>query len=896
MVTTIPAADEKFYSSDEALAASRAYFGDDLGAVIAASAAVNKYLLRKEENGESFYRELTPDDMHDRLAHEFTRKELNFLDISNEEVAQMRAERNTAYWENFYKPIRKYLHRFGMIVPQGSPMFGIGNRYTYISLSNCVVIASPHDSWTGIAVTGRDLGNLMKRRCGVGIDISTLRPEGTKVHNAAITTTGGWSFADFFSYITEKIGQNGRRGALMITKRVWHPDVWNFIMMKADLGKVTGANVSVMITDAFMEAVDADADWDLVFPDTTDPDYDTLWDGDLEAWKARDKTPIVHRTLPARELWDHICKYAHGFAEPGLIFEDNYKRNLPAHGYEMFRLVSVNPCSEIGLSPYDSCRLITMNLMGFVINPYTDNAYFDWEKFSEAVWWGMRLSDDLVELEIEAIDRIIEKTAKDDQERALWKKLQDAGRNGRRTGLGMHALGDALAACGVRYDSEDGIAVADKIAEVFKLAAYSASVDLAQERGPFPVFDWQIHRKSEFIQRLPDALQNRIAQHGIRNVSCLTMAPTGTVSTVCETTGGIEPIFAPCYIRRKRVVTHDVDARVDFVDDQGKQWMNFVMFHKGIQRWLEINRPDVWAQIAPLVDNATNFDKIMAVITPVLPEQFVWADTIDWEKRVAFQGAVQQHIDHGISSTINLPADVDVPTVQRLYELAHKHGLKGVTIYRDGCRSGVLLRQADKKEGEINYNDAPDRPDSLPCNVHLTSVEGKKWVVFVGLLGDKPYEVFAGKLENIELPLPLRVASNTLGAAQIVREKVSNPTKYERTHIYNVVLNEKLVKEGETGVLLDLVHDLDSGMYGTFTRTISLLLRHGVKPQFIAEQIGRDANEGINHFTKVISRVLTKHYVEDGEEGGSNCPTCGDKLVYTDGCTMCPSCGVGKCN
>lgn len=973
------------YTAEQVLKASEDYFKEDK---LAASAFVNKYALRETENGVSQFLELTPHDMHDRLTDEFLRVEYTY--------PKPRLS---------YDGVRDALNYFGKIVPQGSPMYGIGNKSAFISLSNCVVVDSPKDSWSGISETGKDLGNLYKRRCGVGLDISSLRPDGAKVSNAALSTSGAWSFADFFSYVTRLIAQNGRRGALMITMDVRHPDIEKFIVMKRDLTKVTGANVSVFITDDFMKAVQNDEEWCLQWPIDV----------------PREKALYTH-IVKAKALWRSINESAHASAEPGLIFIDNYRRNLPADFYPAFRSVSVNPCcfsknkpvwvhtkagikeiktitskdeiwvdseevwaktsgyvdaglaetfevtfsngailrvtenhkferitthnhvvsrelvplkyishgdriavpksdgdstevvminnggreavgcievegyhsftangvisgnSEILLSPYDSCRLISLNLKGFVKNPFKDNAYLDGEEFDKHVRIAMRMMDNLVDLELECIERIIEKV--DDQdEKDLWRKLWTAGRDGRRTGLGTHGLGDTLACLGLRYDSEEAIAAVDEIYELLRNSAYDESVNMAIERGPFPAFDWETEKNCAFIQRLPEDLKQKMEKHGRRNIALLTIAPTGTVSLMSQVSSGVEPVFMPFYTRRKKINANDTDSRVDFVDDMGDKWMHFIVFHPNVSAYLQQERPAVWVECQKLIEDPKNTDKVNRLLKETLPDYFCWSEDIDPSRRVVIQGTAQGYIDHGISSTLNFPKDTSVETVEKVYEEAWAAGLKGVTVYVDGSRSGVLVKEEENK-GKIVRTDAPKREEALPCDIHHTTVKGKKWVVFVGLMDNHPYEVFGGTADHVDIP-------KNISSGVIYKIKGAEANKKGRTSRYNLALENG--EEKETLIVEDIVSTFDDEDYAYATRLISTSLRHGTPIEYLADQLGRDVNGGMNSFSKVISRVLKK-YIKQSAKSGENCTECGDKLVYRDGCSICPSCGNTKCS
>jgi ribonucleoside-diphosphate reductase alpha chain len=532
--------------------------------------------------------------MHRRIASEFARMEDKF------------GENNLTESE-----IYSYLKNFKYIVPQGSPMMGIGNNYVNVSLSNCVVVENPQDSISSIMDAGKDIANLFKRRCGVGLDISDLRPEGAPVNNSARTTTGAWSFADFYSYVCRMIGQNGRRGALMISMDVRHPDIREFVRMKHDLTKVTGANVSVKITDDFMEAVRDGGEFTLRFP--------------VDA-----ETPTHISSINAVELWNDIVESATKTAEPGLLMWDNITKNLPAHSYAQFQTKTTNPCGEIPLSAYDSCRLISLNLKHLVQDAFTENATFDFNKLKQIASVGMRLSDNLVELELEKLENI-RSVADSNDEKELWTKLYNAAANGRRTGLGTHGLADAVARMNLAYDSNEALVLIEQIYETIRDTAYTESCYLAQERGAFPVFDWETEKDNAFIQRLPSEIQTLIQAHGRRNISILTNAPTGSVSIMSQTSSGLEPVFKNFYIRRRKLSHNETNVTPDFVDDLGDRWLEYKVFHHNVREYLD------------------------GLETDEVPDFFVESDSIDWSQRVFIQAAIQKSIDHSISSTINLP-------------------------------------------------------------------------------------------------------------------------------------------------------------------------------------------------------------------------------------------------
>jgi len=807
------------YKRDEVLEASLQYFnGDELAANVFAT----KYALKDKEGN---YLEKTPTDMHNRLAKEFARMESKF--------GGKRALTEEQIFEQ--------MDHFRYIVPQGSPMMGIGNNHINVSLSNCVVVASPQDTISSIIDSGKELANLFKRRCGVGLDISDLRPEGTPVSNSAGTTTGAWSFADFYSYVCRMIGQNNRRGALMISMDVRHPDIFKFVTMKNDLKKVTGANVSIRITDDFMSAVEGDEEFTLRFPiDSAKPKFTT--------------------TIKAKELWNAIVTSATNFAEPGLLMWDNILRFMPAESYADvgFKTISTNPCSEIPLSAYDSCRLISVCLKHFVKNKFTRKAYFDFEQLAKVISMAQRLSDDLVELEVEKLENIMAVSDTPD-EKAMWNKLLTACRNGRRTGLGTHGLADALACLCLRYDSDEALAMVDKIYEALKISSYTESVELAKERGAFPVWDWNKEKSNEFIQSLPESLQALIAKYGRRNIANLTNAPTGSVSIESQSSSGGESVFRNSYVRRKKRNHNEASLPTDFVDDIGDRWQEFRVFHHNVKEYLDMHNLSIDAE---------------------LPDYFVESDNIDWIRRVEVQAAMQKHIDHAISSTINLPKGTNPEIVGNIYFEGWKRGLKGITVYVDGSRSGVLISDKKKEEVKFAHHDAPKRPQEMPCNIHNVTIKGEKWTILVGLMDGKPYEVFGGLSNLIEIP-----KQYTSGVIS------KHPSSTKTQSRYDLFF-------GDDGAVKDITNVFDNIANQVHTRMISLALRHGAKPSFLVEQLLKDPDNDLTSFSKVLSRVLKK-YIEDGTKVTSDksCPTCSaDALVYQEGCVTCGVCGYSKCS
>lgn len=814
------------YSYDEAFTQSKEYFGNDYSAAV----YVDKYALR-DNSGNVL--EPTPKFMHDRLAKEFAR-------IDSERYGLDYSERLTVY--------RDAMDNFSRIVPQGSPMAAIGNPYQLMSASNCVVIASPRDSMAGIVESGQELAQLMKRRCGVGIDISTLRPEGARVNNAARTTSGAWSFADFYSYVTRMVGQQGRRGALMITISVHHPDVVQFATCKQDETKVTGANISIRLSNEFLKAVEADED------------YEQRWPVEGE--------PIIRKMVKARDVWDIIVKSATETADPGLIMWDNMIDNLPAHCYPQFKTISTNPCSEIALSAYDSCRLISLNLTAYVRNAFDDNSCFDFDAFKTDVATAMQMADNLVDLELELIAKI-KNVCEEGAEKSLWDKLSKAGFDGRRTGLGTHGLADTLAQLRIKYDTQEALAMIDKIYEALRDTAYDTSCELARTRGTFPIYDYNKEKDCAFIQRLPDYIKDKLATVGRRNIAILTQAPTGSVSTVSKVgsfnsfnvSSGVEPVFRNFYIRRKKINANEPNARVDHVDKVGDKWQEYKIYHNNVQNYL------------------TKFD----VSDDELPTYFTTSDQIDWLKRVELQGAEQKYLDHSISSTINLPRGTPSSVVADIYLSAWKNGLKGITVYVEGSKDGVLLSEKKNRPNTIVPATAPKRPEELPCDIHHTTLKGRKWIVLVGLLNNEPYEIFTGYASDMSVPLKY-------DGGKIVKVRKG------RYDLHAIAGDEKLILE-------DIISTFDNPENAWATRMISASLRHGVSIDFIVELLGKDG--GIGDVNKVLSRCLKK-YIEEGSKVRTSisCENikhdgtiCGStNLVYEDGCVKCLDCRWSKCN
>ncbi|MHA2067644.1 MAG: adenosylcobalamin-dependent ribonucleoside-diphosphate reductase, partial [Candidatus Thorarchaeota archaeon] len=782
----------KRYTYEEAHAETLKYF---FGADLPTKVFLDKYALRDKDG---MYAECSPHSMHQRLAYEF---------------ARIDAEK---YGLDHYKRYHVYLdaiQKFERIVPQGSPMAAVGNPFQLMSASNCVVVASPLDSMEGIFQAGEELAQLMKRRCGVGLDASTLRPEGHLVNNAAKTTSGAPSFCDFYSYVTRMVCQSGRRGALMLTMDVHHPDIAKFIQMKLDKTKVTGANISVRYSDEFMLAV------------VNDEEYE-------QRWPCESKTPKFSRMVKARDIWDLAVQCATTSAEPGSIFWNTMVEYLPAHAYPNFKTISTNPCSEIALSAYDSCRLISLNLTGYVEHPFDlgGKARFDFELFEADIALACQMSDNLVDLESECIDRIIS-ACDTDREKTLWCKLQSAGKKGRRVGLGTHALGDMLAQLGLKYDTTEALEFINKLYTRLRHASYNASVDLAITRGPFPDWDWEIEKDSKYIKSLSEETQGRIEKNGRRFIAGLTNAPTGSVS-LCSKTGrvfnryssssGIEPLYVIVGKRRRKISRSDDNARIDYVDALGDCWQEYDVFHPNVQNYLD-NVPGA------SMDN--------------LPDFFVEAGAIDPSFRVRLQGVAQKYIDHSISSTINLPKGTSTDVVGKIYLDSWKHGLKGVTVYVDGSRDGVLLSEETSRPESIIRATAPKRPKELSCDIFHRSYKGQKLIALVGLINGQPYEFFGGHPGALSIPKRYK-------SGKLIKKSRG---KY-RLHIG---------KNGDSIIIDDIVGTLSTPEMGWTTRLISIALRHGTPIDFLVEQLGKDGQ--MMGFNKIIARVL-KTYIKDGQK------------------------------
>lgn len=835
----------KTYLFEEVLKAATEYFnGDEL----AATTWINKYAL-KTKTGE--FLEKTPDEMHQRMAREFARIENRYPKKQTSELSEYGQKRNTLTEEKIYN----YFKKFKYVIPQGSIMFGLGNREVIASLSNCVVIPAPFDSYGGIFYTDQQLAQLFKRRCGVGTDLSKLRPKDATVSNAAGTTTGAVSFMHRFSFTTREVAQNGRRGALMLTMDIAHPDIEDFISIKQDLSKVTGANISVRLSDEFMEAVSKDAEYTL-------------------RWPIDSENPKITKKINAKKLWDKIVKSAHNTAEPGLIFWDRQHHYSTSSLYPGFENVSTNPCSEIAMQGGDSCRLIAVNFYNFVENPFTKNAKFNFDKLYEVVYETQRLMDNLVDLELESVDRILDKIDQDPEpehikrvERETWELLKENGKKGRRTGLGFTALADTIAALGLKFDSDEALQIVEEIMRVKLRAEFDSSVDMAIERGKFELFNPQIENKSEFVQMLQKefpSLYERMIKHGRRNISISTVAPTGSLSMLAQTSSGIEPVFMLSYKRRRKVNTGDPHAKIDFIDEMGDAFEEFTVYHHKLKKWMEISGKE------NIADS---------------PYTGATAPEIDWKKRIKMQSLVQKYTTHSISSTINLPSDVSIQKVSDIYVEAWKEGLKGITVYRDGSRSGILISSEEKKEKEPKNHIFPSkRPKRIEADIIRFKNKMEDWIAVVGLIDDRPYEIFTGKMEDV-FNLP-----NWVKKGWVIKNKDENgKSRYDFQFID---------KQGYRITIEGLSRSFDKE-YWNYAKLISGVLRHGMPMHEVVKLIeGLNLyDDFINTWKNGVARAL-KRYIKDGvTPQDKKCPQCGDPegLVFEEGCLSCKSCGYSKC-
>ena len=844
--------DRKTYTFDEAFKASLDYFtGDEL----AAKVWVNKYAL-KDAFGNIY--EESPNDMHHRLASEIARVEKKYPNpLSEQELFDL-------------------FDHFRYIVPQGSPMTGIGNDYQIASLSNCFVIGSDGqaDSYGAIIRIDEEQVQLMKRRGGVGHDLSHIRPKGSPVKNSALTSTGLVPFMERYSNSTREVAQDGRRGALMLSVSIKHPDSEAFIDAKMTEGKVTGANVSVKIDDDFMNAAVNGGTYKQQYPIDSD-------------------SPVYVKDIDASGLWKKIIHNAWKSAEPGVLFWDTILRESVPDCYADlgFRTVSTNPCGEIPLCPYDSCRLLAINLYSYVVNPFTPDAYFDYDLFKKHVGLAQRIMDDIIDLESEKIEMILAKIDSDPEsmevrqtERHLWEKIQRKTLQGRRTGVGITAEGDMIAALGLRYGTEEATDCAELIQKTLALAAYRSSVMLAKERGAFEIFDAKREEKNPFINRLREAdpaLYEDMLKYGRRNIACLTIAPTGTTSLMTQTTSGIEPVFLPVYKRRRKVNPNDSEARVDFVDETGDAFEEYIVFHHKFVTWMQAN-----GYSASKKYTQEEVEELVAKS----PYYKATSNDVDWLQKVRMQGRIQKWVDHSISVTINLPNDVSEELVDSLYVEAWRCGCKGCTVYRDGSRSGVLIATDKKKKKEdCNCMQPPvivsTRPRELDADVVKFQNNREKWIAFVGLLNGRPYEIFTGLADDDEgIMLPKNVSKGT-----IIKSYDEDGNKHYDFQFKNK-RGYKMTIEGLDGKF--------NPEYWNYAKLISGVLRYGMPIDQVIKLVqGMELNsESINTWKNGVERALKKYLPNGMEAKGQKCPNCGlETLIYQEGCLICTNCGASKC-
>ncbi|MCR9011349.1 adenosylcobalamin-dependent ribonucleoside-diphosphate reductase [Gabonibacter chumensis] len=836
---------KKIYTQEEAYSSSLDYFkGDEL----AARVWVSKYAL-KDSYGNIF--ELNPNDMHRRLASEIARIERRYSNpLSEEEIFEV-------------------LKDFKYIVPQGGPMTGIGNEFQIASLSNCFVIGNegPSDSYGGVMKIDQEQVQLMKRRGGVGHDLSHIRPKGSPVKNSALTSTGIVPFMERYSNSTREVAQDGRRGALMLSVSINHPDSESFIDAKMTEGKVTGANISVKIDDEFMQAVVEEREY-------------------VQKYPVYSEHPKNIKQISAVKLWNKIVYNAWKSAEPGILFWDTIIRESVPDCYADlgYRTVSTNPCGEIPLCPYDSCRLLAINLYSYVKDPFTPDASFDYELFDKHVGIAQRIMDDIIDLELEKIDAILDKIDSDPEEEEvkgvevrLWHKIKQKAKEGRRTGVGITAEGDMLAALGLRYGSDEAIDFSVDVHKRLAIAAYGSSVDMARERGAFKIFDAEREKNNPFILRLKEAapeMYEEMLKYGRRNIACLTIAPTGTTSLMTQTTSGIEPVFLPVYKRRRKVNPNDKDVHIDFTDETGDCFEEFIVFHHKFMVWMEKNGYDIHKRY-------TN-EEIDAMVAKS-PYYRATSNDIDWVAKVRMQGRVQKWVDHSISVTVNLPADVTEELVGQLYIEAWKSGCKGCTVYRDGSRSGVLVANKEKKQEAGSM--PSKRPKELDAEIVRFQNNKEKWIAFIGLYEGKPYEIFTGIADDEEgIMLPKAVTDGKI---------VKNVDEDGNSRYDFQFSNKRGFKTTVEGLSYKFNKE-----YWNYAKLISGVLRYGMPITQIVELVAAMEfdNENINTWKNGVERALRK-FIPDGTEAtGSVCENCGSKsIVYQEGCLICKVCGSSKC-
>ena len=835
---------------EDAVAASKEYFaGDEL----AAQVWVSKYAL-KDSFGNIY--ETTPHDMHNRIASELARIEANYPNpLSKEQIFEL-------------------LDHFRYVIPQGGPMTGIGNNLQVASLSNCFVIGhkNPADSYGGIFRMDEEQVQLMKRRGGVGHDLSHIRPTGSPVLNSALTSTGIVPFMERYSNSTREVAQDGRRGALMLSLLIKHPDAERFIDAKVDTGKVTGANVSIKVDDDFMRAALAGESYRQQFPVQSD-------------------APSYTQDIDAKKLWSKIIHNAWKSAEPGVLFWDTIIRESVPDCYadEGFRTVSTNPCGEIPLCPYDSCRLLALNLLSYVDAPFTKEAKFNFEKFKEHVAMAMHLMDDIIDLELEKVELIINKIASDPEdedvrrvELELWKKIKDMALKGRRTGLGITAEGDMLAALGMRYGSDEAIDFTVNVHKTLAVEAYRASTIMAKDRGAFGVYNFEKEQGNPMVERVCEAapeLREMMKQYGRRNIAMLTIAPTGTTSLMSQTTSGIEPVFRPVYKRRRKINPSDKDQVASFVDETGEKFVEYFVFHHQFVKWLEINGYDT-TKLQSIKEEELN-EWLKAS-----PYYKATANDIDWVAKVKMQGAIQKWVDHSISVTVNLPNEVTEELVAEVYRTAWECGCKGITVYRDGCRDGVLLdvNAKDKSKKNCSNTSGMRRPESIPADIVRFKNGKEDWIAFVGKQDDRPYEIFTGKIEEDAMYIP----------KTITHGNILKVTEADGTKRYDFQYQDRYGYINTIGGISRLFDE----EFWNYAKLISGVLRYGMPIDKVVQLVDglHLDSETINTWKNGVERAL-KQYIKDGTRGKGRCPQCGqENMAYQNGCLTCMACGYSKCN
>jgi len=825
------------------------YFDGD---ILSRDVWINKYALK--DSNDNIY-ELTPNDMHDRIASELNRIEEKYPNpLSKEKIFDL-------------------LKDFKYIIPQGSPMSGIGNNMQVVSLSNCFVVGNDSDSYGGIMEIDQEQVQLMKRRGGVGHDLSHIRPKGSPVKNSALTSTGVVPFMERFSNSTREVAQDGRRGALMLSISVEHPDSEDFIDAKMTAGKVTGANISVRINDEFMNCVLEGKPYIQKYPiGSTDPKYT--------------------KEVDAKKIWKKIVHNAWKSAEPGILFWDTIQREslpdmYPEHG---FATTSTNPCGEIPLCPYDSCRLLAINLYSYVVNPFKDDAYFDFELFSEHVDYAQRFMDDIVDLEIEKVDKILEKIKTDPEpeniksvEIKLWEKIKEKSHQGRRTGLGITAEGDMLAAMGIKYGTKEGTDFSEKVHKTLAVNAYKSSIKMATERGSFDVWDYEKEFNNPFMQRIWSELDSEYRkmykETGRRNIALLTIAPTGSVSIMTQTTSGIEPVFLPVYMRRRKINPNDKSTKSNFVDEIGDHWEEYNVFHPKFKVWAELKGFNV-AELELM-----KADEIQPIIEQS-PYFGATSNDVNWLEKVEMQGRIQKWVDHSISVTVNLPSNVTEELVGGVYEAGWKSGCKGITVYRDGSRSGVLVSKTEKKPNVFQENDAPRRPKTLPCDVIRFTNKGEKWIGFLGLMDNRPYEIFTGLQESVNIPTYIE-------SGEIIKRKNAEEDGHSRYDLKYVD------KDGYVQEFRGLSRAFNREFWNT-GRLVSGILRHGMPlPNVLSllDKLDFGDSEIIASWRNGVKRML-KRYIKDGTKIlGDECPVChSHNIVFKEGCKTCLECSWSKCD